>query len=486
MAAARLPRADRDIEIPSSRTPLRKASDKESGGDTDSSVDGRLPPRRMRWLDSVFVMNASVIGMGILSIPHAFAVLGLIPGIGVCALCALLNVLMARMMVEVQVVYPRAITLADASSRVLGGSRAAKHAVRWCVYGERFLSICAGVLLLGRTIGQVTPSLHLCQGPWSLVGILSILPFTHVGLLSSTWYNNAVNFGSICAAIVILIGALYGGHVGSRELPAHGHPSVSMWVPATTSVPQIFGATADIVFSFQGNWMYYEIMSELDCAVEFSKAAIVGVPMQFGLYILIGCVGYTTLGAHVPEVVIEALPFGFTSRAVAVLLVVHLICGSVVNNTVLVRFLQSKGSPETLNDSKGWGALVRVGISLCLFFFSWLIANAVPSFEFLVSLMGALVEAPIMLIVPVWHFYLTRRRNPEALAWTPWWWTAGGLVAVAFALAVMVFGVANCVQRMARLESRPMQCNCKGVWDVCECSASRLPADACIAHAGLL
>lgn len=455
---------------PSSWTPLMAGSGGPRSDCSDDSVADRMPPKQMHWLEAGFVMNAAVIGMGILTLPHAFKELGWVLGYCMLVFCFLFNVLCAFMMVEVQNVYPSAITCADATQCVLG-SRTAKQCVRWVLYSERLFGLCAVMVVIGKSMGRFLSFIHLCQPQWIVVSIFAIVPFSGSGLLSETRILNLVNTTTITIAVLLISIHLLSSSTGDAR-------GVSMGIPETTTVPEAFGAIAAMVFAFSGNWMYYEMMSEMEVTRDLPKAFVMTGPTQLGLYSLITAVGYGKLGLATPGEITDAVLFGHGLKVISFLLLVHFICGAITTNVVLVRFFQSRVCPRSVNDSTAFGAALRITIASCVMLVCFFVASVVPSFEFIISFIGALFEAPISFILPVVHFLLARRANPEALARAPVWWVPAGVGALVFGILIMVFGVANSFKQLTG-SWEPFKCGCEGIWNTCACSSKVMPAGVC-------
>uniref|UniRef100_A0A7S4VNH9 Amino acid transporter transmembrane domain-containing protein n=1 Tax=Alexandrium monilatum TaxID=311494 RepID=A0A7S4VNH9_9DINO len=446
----------------------------ECGGyPDDSDLEDRTAKRGMSWQNAAWVINASVIGMGVLTIPSTFALLGWLVGLVSLVACLLANIIVAQVMMEVQELHPRAITLADAAQIASGGSRTVKVVFRSVLYAEKLACTCAYVTLMADTLGSVFYSVHWCEATWSVIIVVLFLPLMQLKNLQETFFLNIVNFVTILA-VVILTCILV-------STTPRTEPAITSWLPAS-DFRTAFGALSMLVFAYSGNWMYFELMAEMTEPKKFLKAFSIAGPTQVGLYALIGCVCYGVMGRSVPASVVEVLRFGPFMRAIAFLLTVHIICGTGTNIIVLIRFFHSRVSPQDVNEDTTRANVVRTVIYFCILSGTFLVSLTIGEFREVITLIGAMFEAPISFICPFVIYEGVMRGRPPRRTWSSRLvWVAAFLIAI-FGVFVMIFGVIDAVAHLQHLPPRHsglFSCNCEGLWDTCDCSRERMPAGAC-------
>lgn len=444
--------------------------------DSDAdSVEDRMADKTMSWPVAAWAINASVIGMGVLTIPRCFVTLGWVCSFLALLVCFSANVLVASVMQEIQLEHPRAISLADAVEIAFGGSRRAKFGVRLLLYSEKWACTCAYVRLMAKTLGSAFYTVHWCEAAWCGIVILLFMPLMRVRNIQETHWMNVVNFNTItCALLITCLGLR---HVVPEE------PPVTHWHPAASGFGEFFGAISMMVFAFSGNWMYFELMAEMDRPQDFLRAFTIAGPTQVGMYCVTGIAGYVTFGQAVPFSIMDTLQFGLPMRLAALFLAVHVMAGTGTNSVILARFFHSRISPKDVNEDTPRAQMIRFGIYLVMFGSCAIISLTVESFGSLISLIGAMFEAPISFILPMATYAAILRQRPQREGLTlhsVCFFTACAAI-VAFGVLTTGFGVVHALQGFHASRGISFACSCADMWDSCECSPQRMPVGTCAA-----
>lgn len=447
----------------------------ESNGDKSrtNTLLMRLPPRHMGWKGAVGVINASVIGVGVLTMPLNFAKLGWFLGVIFIIFCLAANAFVAYLMREIQRVEPYAISMADAAYFAGGRSESAKRAVRWVLYGEKLACTCPAFALVASTLGSSFYSWHVCHSTWCLISFVILVVLTQSKNVKETVWLNITNILTILASVVLVAVALHGGLASVVGTPEH-----TTW-PPSHSFLEPFGALSAIVFAYAGNWLYFEVMAEMDNPADFMKSFAVDGTMQISLYAFVGLYGYWHLGNQAPSSIIDSVKFSGIMQAAALLLAIHIFAGTAVGTSVLRRYLHSRVDPESINADTLRAQLGRLILSVVIFGFCFLVVNVVPSFGILVTLLGAIFEAPISFIMPVVIYWGVMHHAPEQEKTTNWYIRVYGTMTVALAMIITVVGIIDAMTQISAGGHTPFSCLCAGVWNTCECSPSRMPDGAC-------
>eukprot|EP00913_Durusdinium_trenchii_P007356 g6915.t1 len=65
------------------------------------------------------------------------------------------------------------------------------------------------------------------------------------------------------------------------------------------SFGSVFGAASNVVYSYAGHWLYFELMAEMERPEQFPRVFLINVPIQVSLYLLVACWGYHFAGDKV-------------------------------------------------------------------------------------------------------------------------------------------------------------------------------------------
>merc|ERR1719473_343580 len=90
-----------------------------------------------------------------------------------------------------------------------------------------------------------------------------------------------------------------------------------------------------VVYAYGGNWMYFEIMSEMKEPKDFPKAYSVNGPLQLGFYLIAGLVGYAYRGDQAKAYLLDELEFGTGFRVASLMLFLHVLITYSIKSTVL-------------------------------------------------------------------------------------------------------------------------------------------------------
>ena len=97
-----------------------------------------------------------------------------------------------------------------------------------------------------------------------------------------------------------------------------------------------------------------------------------------------------------------------------------MLVGYIIMSNVLSRILHIAASPYHVND-KGWrGKFEWLGCTSTVLILSFVIANAIPFFDLLTSLIGGLLVPPLCLLFPVVCYVRMRILTGVKLEWWEW------------------------------------------------------------------
>ena len=137
---------------------------------------------------------------------------------------------------------------------------------------------------MGKSLGSTAYNVHLCYPIWSLIGAAVLVPIVQLRYLNATTFLCAVNMVSIIVVIALVIAGLATkGRAADVESPLFAEGLDFM---------QFMQSLSAIFFTFGGQFMFYELMSEMKDFTDFPKTFRIAGPFQVPIYLLVGCVGY--------------------------------------------------------------------------------------------------------------------------------------------------------------------------------------------------
>ncbi|KAE8378989.1 transmembrane amino acid transporter protein-domain-containing protein [Aspergillus bertholletiae] len=365
----------------------------------------------------VLMMVAETVSLGILSLPAVVAALGLVPSIILLLGLGLLATYTGYTIGQFRWAYPHIQSMADAGEVLMGS------------FGREFLGTGQLLLvifimashILTFTVAMNTITDHgTCSIVFGVVGLvisyILCLPRTSAKMS----YLSIASFISVFSAVMIVMIA-----VGIQR-PAHDGPQATV----DTSLYKAFLAVCNIVFSFSGHVAFFGFMSELKDPKEYPKSLFLLQGIDVCLYIVTSVVIYYYAGQDVTSPALGSASPVVRKVAYGIALPT-IIIGGVVNGHVACKYVYVRifrGSDRMhKKDLVATGSWVL--LMLLLWIVAWVIAEAIPVFNNLLSLVASLFAS-----CATFWLYLNRGRlfaTPMKICLT--------------ILNVLIIGIAGCI-----------------------------------------
>lgn len=333
-----------------------------------------------------------------------------------------------------------------------------------------FLMLGLYMLTMGKSLGMIFHSVHICLPQWTLLMAMIVLPINFFGRKLGSWSELIwLNCCTIFATIAIPL--VYMSSMGLEQTRPIGSQFAA--VAPHLSVAGAFSGLSTFAFGLTGQFILVEIIAEMRDPQEFPKAyAKLSAPFQGLAFLVVGIGGYYFKGDSITGMINQSLPFGGEFRVAAGLLAIHMIVTYVIKGTVLCKELQEYVHQYTnkITDRELlWGPVVATTLVS-----SFLVSQLIPFFTDFVELLGASLTPLCCWIVPVglyvhtvgWNSISTFERSVL-------------IIEVLFSIALTLVGTAvsmSYIQQHWEEHGGPFSCHCEGMWSTCDCSGS---------HAGL-
>ncbi|KAJ5317971.1 hypothetical protein N7508_002479 [Penicillium antarcticum] len=344
--------------------------------------------RNVGWAGTVVLMMKSQIGLGVLSIPSAFDTLGLVPGV-ICLLAVAVITTWSDYMVGVFKLKHREVySIDDAGGLMFGPIGREVFGFVFCLYWI----FVAGSGMLGLSIALNSVSTHAtCTAVFVAISAIAGIGFASIRTLGRISWLAWVGLIAIITAIMIVTIA-----VGVQDRPASA-PQVGHWqsdykIVANPTFAEAVSAISSMIFAYAGTPAFFSVVSEMREPRYYTRSMIICQSAVTAVYITIGVVVYYYCGSYVASpalgsagATMKKVSYGFAipGLLVSTMLFIHL-----PGKYIFVRAL--RGSKHlTSNGIVHWSAWIGcvTGVGLI----SYIIASAIPVFDSLVSLIGALL-----------------------------------------------------------------------------------------------
>ena len=386
------------------------------------AIVGQHQQRSSVWHAAVNIAG-EIMGAGVLSLPHAVATLGWIPGITAAlafACCAAYSgILLKRVRTGC---YPTADSFADLAHATVGPmfgtlTRCAVVA-SWALLLPYFLIAMASSLQLA------LPHAQWCIGCFpkraALSAAMLILPLQLQTLHTISYAATLSTFAMVVAAAIVL-GVL------CSEAPAPAQNIThSLWPPALSQpggatafdVLEWAGGICAFVFAYQGQTVFLEIMREMRKPGRFGEAVLWANLLMGVVYTATIVVSYGARGDRVAAFLPDSLDESSDAarQAVGLLLTFHTGVCYLITGQPLHRALHAALFPSDAarhwREGRPSGPLRWLVVTSTMLCVSLVVAVTVPFFSRFQSLLGALTGVPSIFGWPP-LFFLCSPRAPE-------------------------------------------------------------------------
>ncbi|KAL6707239.1 hypothetical protein ACN47E_004227 [Coniothyrium glycines] len=384
---------------------------------------------RLGWKRLAVVTIVEAIALGALSLPRAFATLGMFPGVFLTITLGCVSIFTSYLVGQVKLKFPEVASYADAGKLLLGR-------VGYEIFGA------ALVLELVMVVGShaLTGSIalidlnggHVCSIVFSAVSAVILLILAIPPSFSEVAILGYIDFASILIAIGITIIA-----TGIQATSSSGGMSSvdwSAWPKEDLSFSEAFVAVSNIIFAFSFAIGQFSFMDEMHTPQDYMKSIWASGAIQITIYTLTGALCYAFIGKDVQSpALLSASPL-ISKIAFGVALPVIFISGS-INTTVALRYIHGRMFKNSvlryINTFAGWTSWIVLVVIFTVI--AWVIAEAIPIFSDLLSLASALFVSGFSFWIPaIMWFCLLKEGN---------WYARKNLVTSAACLLAFVIGI---------------------------------------------
>ncbi|KAF5866034.1 hypothetical protein ETB97_001110 [Aspergillus alliaceus] len=332
----------------------------------------------LKWWQCGLLMVAETVSLGVLSLPKAVAGLGLVPAIIILVTLGMLATYTGYVIGQFKWRYPHISNMADAGEVLMG-----RFGRELLGIGQLlFLVFIMASHLLTFVIAMNRLTDHgTCSIVFGVVGMVVSFVLSLPRTLAKMSWLSLVSFISILSAVIITM-------IGVGVLsPGDGK------VQATVDTDLVHGFTAvtNIVFAFSGHAAFFGLAAELKDPRDFPKALCLLQSIDICLYIIAAVVIYRYGGAEVASPALGSASPIVSKVAYGIALPTIIIAG-VINGHIAFKYIYIRLFRGTDRMHKrDWVAVSSwVAIALSLWILAWIIAEAIPVFSNLLSLITAL------------------------------------------------------------------------------------------------
>lgn len=352
-----------------------------------SIAEGQIKHNKLGWKRLTVCLIVEAIALGALSMPSAFASLGMVAGVIMTLGIGLIAIYTSYLVGQVKLKHPHVQHYADAVGIMWGRFGYELTSVMFVL----FLVLITGSHVLTGTIAwiSIVDKTSLCALIWGVISAILLYCLA----LPPTFHEFAIlgyiDFVSIIIAILVTMVA-----TGVEASKAPGGLSAvpwSAWPPPDISFATVFLSTTNIVFAYSFAVCQYSFMAEMHTPEEYVKSIWALGLIEMFIYTLTGAIIYSFVGSDVSSPAILSGSKVVARVAFGLALPVIFISGA-INTTVVGKYIMGRVYPHSelryVNTRKGWTIWLVLIAALTLI--AWVIAEAIPFFNALLGIISSL------------------------------------------------------------------------------------------------
>lgn len=321
--------------------------------------------------------------------------------------------------------YPHIQNLADAGEILLG--RFGRE-----LFGAGQFLFCIFVMgshiLTFRVMMNTITEHGTCSIVFSLIGMLISLALSIPRTMRGMTWISFFSFLSIFSAVMITMIS-----VGVQE-----HPGRIIQATVETNLYTAFQAVSNIVFAYCAHVAFFGLIAEMETPKDFKKSLFMLQGFEICLYLTAAVVIYVYVGTSVESpALISAGPL---MKKVAFGIAIPTIVGAgVVNGHIGLKYIYFRLTAKSdLMHQRNWKSIgLWLGLGVSCWIVAWIIAEAIPVFSDLNSLISALFAS--------WFSYGLSGVYWLHLNAGQWFASPRKIALTVLNVAIVFFGLALCV-----------------------------------------
>ncbi|OQE20431.1 hypothetical protein PENSTE_c013G03402 [Penicillium steckii] len=386
---------------------------------------------RLGWKRLTILSIVEAIALGSLGLPAAFASLGMVAGLILTVGLGFVAIYAGYNIGQTKLKYPQIGHYADVG-RLLFGKWGSK------IFIGSFVTLLVFVIgshcLTGAIAFQTITQSNVCALVFSVSSAAILLLLAVPPFFAEIAILGYIDFASIIIAIGVTMIATGIQNSGGASLSSPDMIPWSAWPKAGLTFSGAIVATNNIVFAYSFAGCLPSFMDEMHTPEDYIKTLWWMGGIQIVVYSLTGSIIYAFVGQGVQSpALLSAGPL--ISRVVfGIALPVIFISGS-INTTVVCRYIHGKVYKDSMiryiNNTKGWASWIGLVFTITLL--AWVIAEAIPIFSELLSIISALFVSGLSFYLPPVMWYLLLKEGS--------WYEKRNLKAAFFNGVVFIVGM---------------------------------------------
>ncbi|CAO1624404.1 unnamed protein product [Parajaminaea phylloscopi] len=370
-------------------------------------IAGEKKFHKLGWKKLTICMIVEAIALGTLSMPKVFASLGMVAGVLITVGLGFIAIYTSWIIGKVKLAYPDVQHYTDAGRLMFGSFGYYLFAFMFVAQ----LVLSTGSHALTGTIAFNTLSNDaICSVAFGVISAIILFLVALPPTFSEMAILGYIDFASIVVAVMVTIIAT---GIQARDAPG-GLSGVnwSAWPKPGLTFAEAFVQVSNVVFAYSFAFCQFSFMDEMDRPRDYIKSIWALGITEIVIYTLSGSLIYAFVGIDVQSPALLSGGEIISKVVFGLALPVIFVSGS-INTTVASKFIHGqvwkKSVIRYVNTPKGW--IYWTSLVAGLTVIAWVIAEAIPFFSDLLSVMSSLFISGFTFYFPALMWFMLLKKG---------------------------------------------------------------------------
>lgn len=350
--------------------------------------------RNCSWQKTAGLLFSEYICLAIMSFPWSYSVLGLVPGLILTVFVSITVLYTGLIIGDYCAAYPHITNVCDIGQHLFWGSKIVWYLTAACFLLNNTLIQALHVLVGAKYFNTISDNTTICSIVFGVVTAIICFLFS----LPRTFSHMSV-VGYFSAATMFIAVVLSMVFAGIQDHPNHYEESVpvhyNLWPEEGTTYVAGMSAFLNIVYTFVGQITYPSFISQMKQPKDFKKALYLVTAAELITFALAGSIVYVYVGqAYITAPAFGSLTSVYKKIAFSFALPTILFLGALYSNVssqfLFLKIFRKDSAHRNEHTVVGWATWA--GLNLILWVIAFVIAEVIPFFSDLLSLMSSLFD----------------------------------------------------------------------------------------------
>ena len=382
----------------------------QAPGDLFDNENGEVDFRGVSWQGAAILVTKLQIGLGVLSLPSTFHILGFFPGLLCFLVLAFICTVAGYICGNARQYYPHMHSIGDAAELLFG--KAAREIVGLIYYIYVALVAGAGMLTVSVSLNALSNHATCTMVFLTVACVISLVVGTGFKSLEKvSWVSWVGVAGIIVSVWITAIACLAQDRPAAA--PSNLPVDLDIRVFPKTTFSNAMAAIANQLFAVGGSGIFFTISAEMKHPHLFTRSLLYGQTFIILTNIAISSIVYAKVGQYIASPalgsagpLIKKIAYGV---ALPGLLVTAVLYSHTAAKYLFVRILRGTRHLQS-NTMLHW--VVWIGSMTVTVVFGFIIVGVVPFFDDFLGLVGALFNPVFTNIIPGFMLLFFIGRKP--------------------------------------------------------------------------